>query len=43
VPSICWQPVEPRLKRQKPMNELKDGAEIADVTLSIPEPVLRVR
>jgi hypothetical protein len=43
VPSIYWQPGEPRLKRQKLANELKDGAEIDGVTLSNPEPVLSVR
>lgn len=43
VPSIYWQPSEPRLNRQKLANELKDGAEIAGVALSNPEPVLSVR
>ena len=28
VPSIYWEPVEPRLKRQELVSELKDGAEI---------------
>ena len=43
VPSIYWQPSEPRLKRQELAYELKQGAEIAGVTLSNPEPVLSVR
>ncbi|HEX5425724.1 MAG TPA: siphovirus Gp157 family protein, partial [Candidatus Acidoferrales bacterium] len=43
VPSIYWQPSEPRLNRQRLANELKDGAEIKGVTLSNPEPVLSVR
>ena len=43
VPSIYWQPSEPRLNRQKLSNELKAGAEIAGTTLSNPEPVLSVR
>ena len=43
VPSIYWQPSEPRLNRQKLATELKDGAEITGVTLSNPEPVLSVR
>ena len=43
VPSIYWQPVAPKLKRQELAQELKHGAEIAGVTLSDPEPVLSVR
>ena len=43
VPSIYWQPSEPRLKRQELAYELKQGAEIEGVTLSDPEPVLSVR
>ena len=43
VPSIYWQPSEPRLKRQELAAELKQGAEIAGVALSNPEPVLSVR
>ena len=43
VPSIYWQPSEPRLKHQELAYELKQGAEIAGVTLSNPEPVLSVR
>jgi hypothetical protein len=43
VPSIYWQPSEPRLKRQELTYELKQGAEIEGVALSDPEPVLSVR
>jgi hypothetical protein len=43
VPSIYWEPREPRLNRQELANDLKQGAEIAGVALSIPEPVLSVR
>jgi len=43
VPSIYWEPREPRLNRQELANDLKHGAEIAGVTLSNPEPVLSVR
>jgi Siphovirus Gp157 len=43
VPSIYWEPREPRLNRQGLVTELKQGAEIAGVTLSNPEPVLSVR
>ena len=40
VPSIYWEPREPRLNRQELTNDLKQGAEIAGVALSNPEPVL---
>src|ERR1700690_4495972 len=43
VPSIYWQPSEPRLKRQELAYELKHGAEIEGVALSDPEPILSVR
>ena len=43
VPSIYWQPGEPRLKRQDLASELKVGAAIPGVALSDPEPVLSVR
>ena len=43
VPSIYWEPREPRLNRQVLANDLKQGAEIAGVALSNPEPVLSVR
>jgi hypothetical protein len=43
VPSIYWQPSEPRLKRQELLSELKDGIDIDGVALSNPEPVLNVR
>ena len=41
VPSIYWEPREPRLNRQE--NELKGGAEVEGVALSNPEPILSVR
>jgi hypothetical protein len=43
VPSIYWQPGEPRLKRQVLASDLKGGAEVEGATLSNPEPVLSVR
>ncbi len=43
VPSIYWEPREPKLNRQELLAELKQGAEIKGVTLSNPEPVLSVR
>lgn len=43
VPSIYWEPREPRLNRQALSTDLKQGAEITGVTLSNPEPVLSVR
>jgi hypothetical protein len=43
VPSIYWEPREPRLKRQELAVDLKAGAEVAGATLSNPEPVLSVR
>jgi hypothetical protein len=43
VPSIYWQPSEPRLNRQELAYELKQGAEIEGVALSDPEQVLSVR
>ena len=43
VPSIYWEPSEPRLKRQELLSELKTGVEIEGVALSNPEPVLSVR
>jgi hypothetical protein len=43
VPSIYWEPREPRLNRQELLSELKEGAEIEGVALSNREPVLSVR
>ena len=43
VPSIYWQPRDPRLDRQGLLNDLKEGADIKGVSLSNPEPVLSVR
>ena len=43
VPSIYWEPRDPRLNRQGLIADLKQGAEITGVSLSNPEPVLSVR
>ena len=43
VPSIYWEPRDPRLDRQGLLNDLKEGADIKGVTLSNPERVLSVR
>jgi len=43
VPSIYWEPRDPRLDRQGLLCDLKQGAEITGVSLSNPEPVLSVR
>lgn len=43
VPSLYWEPREPRLKRQELALDLKGGAEVDGATLSNPEPVLSVR
>jgi hypothetical protein len=43
VPSIYWQPSEPRLNRQELAYELKQGAKIEGVALSDSEPILSVR
>jgi hypothetical protein len=43
VPSIYWEPRDPRLNRQGLVADLKQGAEITGVTLSNPESVLSVR
>jgi hypothetical protein len=43
VPSIYWEPREPKLNRQELMADLKQGAEVDGATLSNPEPVLSVR
>jgi Siphovirus Gp157 len=43
VPSIYWEPRDPKLNRQGLLADLKQGAEITGVTLSNPEPVLSVR
>jgi hypothetical protein len=43
VPSVYWEPRDPRLNRQVLVADLKQGAEITGVALSNPEPVLSVR
>ena len=43
VPSIYWEPRDPKLNRQGLLSDLKQGAEITGVSLANPEPVLSVR
>jgi Siphovirus Gp157 len=43
VPSIYWEPRDPKLNRQGLLADLKGGAEITGAALSNPEPVLSVR
>ena len=43
VPSIYWQPSEPRLKRQELAERTQRGRRDRGVALSNPEPVLSVR
>jgi hypothetical protein len=43
VPSIYWEPRDPKLNRQGLLADLKQGTEITGVALSNPEPVLSVR
>ena len=43
VPSIYWQPQDPRLNRQELLSDLKQGTAVAGATLSNSEPVLSVR
>jgi hypothetical protein len=43
VPSIYWEPRDPRLNRQGLLSDLKDGADIKGVVLANSEPVLSVR
>jgi hypothetical protein len=43
VPSIYWEPRDPKLNRQGLLADLKGGTEITGVALSNPEPVLSVR
>jgi hypothetical protein len=43
VPKTYWEPGEPRLRRQALAYDLKEGEEVAGVTLSNPEPILSVR
>jgi hypothetical protein len=43
VPSIYWEPREPRLNRSELLSDLKQGTEITGVTLANSEPILSVR
>lgn len=43
IPAEFWEPRDPRLNRQALLGQLKQGASVAGVSLSNPEPVLSVR
>jgi hypothetical protein len=43
IPSIYWEPRDPKLNRSALSADLKQGAEVAGATLSNPEPILTVR
>ncbi len=43
IPSIYWEPRDPKLDRATLSADLKHGSEVAGATLSNPEPVLSVR
>jgi hypothetical protein len=43
VPSIYWEPRDPRLNRSELLSDLKQGAEVTGVTLANSEPILSVR
>ena len=43
VPSLYWEPGEPRLNRKELLSDLKQGAQITGAVLSDPDPVLSVR
>ena len=43
IPSIFWEPREPKLNRQNLAAELKQGGEVSGAALSNPKPLLSVR
>ena len=43
IPSIFWEPQDPKLNRKGLAAELKQGSEVEGAALSNPEPVLSVR
>ena len=43
IPSVYWEPRDPKLDRVSLLADLKQGAEVQGATLSNPEPVLSVR
>ncbi len=43
IPSIYWEPRDPKLNRTALSTDLKQGAAVAGAALSNPEPILTVR
>ncbi len=43
IPSVYWEPRDPKLDRASLTTDLKHGTDVAGATLSNPEPVLSVR
>ena len=43
VPSIYWEPRDPKLDRAGLLSDLKQGSEVPGAALSNPEPILTVR
>ena len=43
IPSVYWEPRDPKLDRVSLLADLKQGTEVQGAALSNPEPVLSVR
>ena len=43
IPSIYWEPRDPKLDRVSLLADLKQGTEVQGAALSNPEPILSVR